>query len=150
VKGKLTPTLQIQGLRDHILNARSPKVLHRRLLANGTWSILLELPLATGQSTADLAKTVCAAELAKQHSHDLPPARKSFGRVIGTMFFYGMFTINAWEQLQQLGENARKSLHGRSLLFRDFGGVLRGFAPGCIWPEAEISKIPGFYRAWWK
>ena len=44
VRGKLPPTLQIQGLRDHVIKARFPREFHQRLLANGTRSLLLELP----------------------------------------------------------------------------------------------------------
>jgi hypothetical protein len=72
-----------------------------------------ELPLATGQCTTDLAKAVCAAELAKQYGYELAPARRSFDGIIGMVLFSGMLKFNEREPLQQLWENARKSLLGQ-------------------------------------
>ena len=44
VKGKLPPTLQIQGQQDHIVTPVLARTMHQRLVTNGTRSILLELP----------------------------------------------------------------------------------------------------------
>ena len=40
------PTLLIYGTRDHIVEARFGRMLHERLLATGTTSVLLEIPWA--------------------------------------------------------------------------------------------------------
>jgi acetyl esterase/lipase len=43
---QLPPTLQVQGLQDHIVMPRFPMSLHDRLRATGTVSVLLEIPAA--------------------------------------------------------------------------------------------------------
>ena len=77
---------------------------------------MLKLALAASQPSADLAEAMSPAKLAEQHGNELAPARKSFGSLVGTMLFYGLFEFETGKQLKQLGEDARKSLHGRASL----------------------------------
>lgn len=42
--GRVPPTLQIQGARDHVVRPRFARDLHQRLQAAGTPSVLLEIP----------------------------------------------------------------------------------------------------------
>jgi hypothetical protein len=77
---------------------------------------VLKLAFAARQSSADLAKAMSATELAEEHGDKLAPAGESFGSVIGTMLFNGLFEFETGKELKQLRENARKSLHGRASL----------------------------------
>src|SRR5207249_2974453 len=77
---------------------------------------VLELALAARQTPADLPEAVGAAELAEEHGDELTPAREPLGGVIGTMVFDRLLELKAGEELQQLREDARKSLHGRASL----------------------------------
>jgi hypothetical protein len=52
---------------------------------------VLKLAFAASQSSADLAEAMSPAKLAEQHGDELAPARKSFGCVVGTMLFHGLF-----------------------------------------------------------
>jgi len=85
---------------------------------------VLKLAFATGQSSADLAETMRATELAEKHGDKLAPAGKSFGSVVGTMLFHGLFEFQSGKQLKQLREDARKSMHGwASLVDRLFAKI---------------------------
>lgn len=42
--GRVPPTMQIQGARDHVVRPRFARDLHQRLQAAGTTSVLLEIP----------------------------------------------------------------------------------------------------------
>jgi acetyl esterase/lipase len=44
LRGGLPPTLHVQGTHDHVVGATFARRFHRRLLASGTKSLLLELP----------------------------------------------------------------------------------------------------------
>lgn len=44
VSGRVPPTLQIQGLRDHVVRPRFARELHQRLETAGADSVLLEIP----------------------------------------------------------------------------------------------------------
>lgn len=44
--GRVPPTLQIQGARDHVVRPRFARDLHQRLQAAGSQSVLLEIPWA--------------------------------------------------------------------------------------------------------
>ncbi|MBP1608506.1 MAG: hypothetical protein H6Q04_741 [Acidobacteria bacterium] len=77
---------------------------------------VFKLALAAGQPSAGLSEAVRSTELAEEHGNKLAPARKSFGSVVGTMLFHSLFECKAGKDLQQLGEEARKSLHGRTSL----------------------------------
>jgi hypothetical protein len=59
---------------------------------------MLELALAAGQSSADLAETMSATGLAEKHGDKLAPAGKSLGSVVGTMLFHGLFEFNTGKQ----------------------------------------------------
>src|SRR5207247_1292715 len=93
---------------------------------------VFELALAARQTPADLAEAVGAAELAEEHGDELTPAREPLGGVIGTMLFDRLLELKAGEELQQLREDARKSLHGRASL------------GDCVLAEINLTQVcPG-------
>ena len=85
---------------------------------SGRYPKMLQLPFATGQSAADLPQGVSSPELAEQHRHELPPAREASAVTLRLMRLDGLLELESREQLQQLGENATKSLHGWAYLGR--------------------------------
>src|SRR5206468_999158 len=109
-----------QQLLEHRLVERPRPVRvgvsERRPLRGIGKAQVFELALAARQTPADLAEAVGAAELAEEHGDELTPAREPLGGVIGTMVFDRLLELKAGEELQQLREDARKSLHGRASL----------------------------------
>ena len=75
-----------------------------------------EFAFTAGQPPTDLAQAVGLAKLTEEHGDKLTPAGKSFGSVVGTVFFHGLLELKARNQLKQLGEDTRKILHGRASL----------------------------------
>jgi hypothetical protein len=57
-----------------------------------------KLAFATGQSPIDLAQAVGPAKLEEEHSDERPPARKSFGCVVGAMLFHGLLGLKSGKQ----------------------------------------------------
>src|SRR2546427_3093279 len=73
---------------------------------------MLQLPLATGQSAADLPQRMRSSKLAEQHGDELPPTTEALCTPFGLMFFDCLLKFHSREQLQQLRENATESCHG--------------------------------------
>src|SRR2546428_11965963 len=72
---------------------------------------MLQLPLATGQSAADLPQRMRSSKLAEQHGDELPPTTEALCTPFGLMFFDCVLTFHSREQLQQLRENATAPCH---------------------------------------
>jgi hypothetical protein len=66
-----------------------------------------QLAEAAGQTVADLAQGVGAAELAEQHRDDLRPAREALGGALGVVLLDQRPEFVAGEMLEQLIEQAR-------------------------------------------
>jgi hypothetical protein len=54
-----------------------------------------------GQTVADLAKGIGAAELAKEHGDELRPAGKSLGAALGAVFLNQPGELRTWKMLEQ-------------------------------------------------
>jgi len=84
---------------------------------------------AAGQSVADLAQGVSAAELAKQHRDELRPAGEPLGVTLGAMLLHECRKFGAGEVLEQLIEQAGYLYDCLALLV---GGVWRRSGQGMI------------------
>ena len=102
---------------------------------------MFEFALAAGQSPADLAEAMGTAELTEEHGDELGPACESFGSVIGALLFDSLLELNAREELQQLREDARKSLHGRTSLVDRLFGENQSIPSQC-WPCTTYFLSP--------
>ena len=61
---------------------------------------------ATGQSVADVAQGIGAAQLAKEHGDELCPAGKALGGALGVMFFHQCGELDPGKMPEQLIEEA--------------------------------------------
>ena len=73
---------------------------------------VLELAFGGGQPAADFAQRVGLAELTKQHGHELAAAAELVQVAVGVMLTHSLLEFQVWKQLQKLGEDATKTLHG--------------------------------------
>jgi len=71
-----------------------------------------QLAFTGGQAAADFAQRLRSAQVAKQHGHELPPAREAAGMALGPVLDDGPLKLVPGKQLQHLAENARYSYHG--------------------------------------
>ena len=71
-----------------------------------------QLALAAGQPAADFPQRVRSAELAEQHRHELAPAGEAPGMALAPVGLDQRLKFGAWEELEQLAEDAGESLHG--------------------------------------
>src|SRR5437667_5976952 len=112
------PQQLVKDCLKHLPRAMFVRVGQRGSLRRSLYSKMLQLPFATGQSATDLPQSVSSSELAEQHRHELPPAHEASAVTFRLMRFDGLLKLESREQLQQLRENATKSLHGWSSLGR--------------------------------
>src|SRR2546427_519077 len=62
---------------------------------------MLQLPLATGQSAADLPQRMRSSKLAEQHGDVLPPTTEALCTPFGLMFFYCCNCSREWNLSKQ-------------------------------------------------
>jgi hypothetical protein len=72
---------------------------------------MLQLTLATSKPPGNLTQGMGAAQLAKQHSHQLTPTRESFGMTFCLRGHDQILKLRTRKQLQQLAKYATKSIH---------------------------------------
>src|SRR5665811_586096 len=72
---------------------------------------MLQLPLATCQTAANLAQRMRPSQLAKQHRHELPPTGETTRVPLGLVPLHRPLELPAREQLQHLSENAAYFVH---------------------------------------
>jgi len=75
---------------------------------------MIELPFHRGQPLADLTKGLSLAQLAKQHRHELLPARKPSRVPLGPGLSYQLLELCPWKQLENLTEHARECAQRRA------------------------------------
>jgi len=54
---------------------------------------VFQFPLTTSETSDNLSEGVGTAQLAKEHGHELAPARKASGMTFGTGYFDGLFKL---------------------------------------------------------
>jgi len=104
---------------NHLVETPRPILIgisQRGLLGRHRHSQVLQLPFATRQATANLAQRMRAAQLAKQHSHELAPTRETSSVPLGFVLLDRLLEIPPRKQLQHLRENAAYFVHRLSLL----------------------------------
>lgn len=74
-------------------------------LARGGQAQMPQLAFAGGQTVADVAQTVDRHQLAEQHGYQLAPAGEALGVALCVVLADGGIEVQAWNQLQNLGEN---------------------------------------------
>jgi hypothetical protein len=77
---------------------------------------MAQLAFAGGQAVGDVAQAVDRTQLAEQHGHQLTPAGETLGVAFGSVLVNGGIEDRAWNQLQNLGENAAYCGQGCVLL----------------------------------
>jgi hypothetical protein len=73
---------------------------------------MAQLALAGRQPPADLAQGVSLPQLAKQHGNELAPAGEAARVPLRPVLPYQLLELQAWKELEKLGENAAYSIHG--------------------------------------
>jgi hypothetical protein len=79
---------------------------------------MAQLPLAAGQSAADLPQTLGPAELTEQHGDELIPRGEPAGMAFGSVLFDQGLKLRTGEELEELAENAAEWIHGEPPFLR--------------------------------
>jgi hypothetical protein len=77
---------------------------------------MLQLAFAGRQSSHNLSQRPRAAQMAKQERDELAPTGHPFGVLFGLVLAHRTFKYSAWNETQNLTENAAYSFHGRVIL----------------------------------
>ena len=93
---------------------------------------MLELAFAAGQAATDFPQGVRPAQLAEEHGDELAPAGEAPRVPLGMVLVDGLLEFKTRKELQELGEDATKSLHGLASLESRF--LEKSILPRCVRP----------------
>jgi hypothetical protein len=76
----------------------------RRLVRSSVDAKVNQLPQTAGNAVTDLSQRIGSSEMAKQHRHQLVPARKSLRPPLCAMFADQLFKLDSWYLAEELTE----------------------------------------------